>query len=45
MEASRRQFCQLAALGGGAALLNVVFPDRLLAASTDALLLSCRTIG
>ena len=25
METNRRQFCQLAALGGGAALFNVVF--------------------
>jgi len=41
MERNRRQFCQLAALGGGAALLNVVFPGRLFGATTDALLLSC----
>jgi len=41
METNRRQFCQLAALGGGAALFSVVFPARLRGATTDALLLSC----
>lgn len=41
MDTNRRQFCQLAALGGSATLLSVVFPARLFGAATDALLLSC----
>src|SRR5215510_15117175 len=38
---TRRQFCRIAALGSGAALLGASVPDRTDAAATDALLLSC----
>ncbi len=43
MAVNRRQFCRLAALGGGAALFEVAFPHRPVMASgaVDALLLSC----
>ena len=40
---NRRQFCRVAMLGGGAALLGVAFPDRpsFAAGAANALLLSC----
>ena len=42
MAMTRRQFCYVTTLGGGAALFSVVRPQRALAAGeADALLLSC----
>ena len=40
---NRRTFCRFAALGGGATLFSVAFPDRpsFAAGAADALLLSC----
>jgi len=42
LDPNRREFCRLAALGGGAALFGLTLAERRVrAATTDALLLSC----